>query len=113
MPATTRPKSRLPGGRINPAYTAWRKERYLEKQAQEAPPAIAEAPGEPEAPAPVIVPEVMLLFVLKLARNSNFVLCGLDGVSVPVRVKRGVGQKLIKKEIRVERRDDGTFHHLP
>ena len=53
------------------------------------------------------------LRVVKLARNSSFVLCALDGVCVPVRVKRGSGPKLVKKDIRVERAEDGTLHHLP
>lgn len=130
MPATTKPKSRLPGGRINPAYTKWRKEQFREKPLQEGGVTVFgdlvakdQPPGELDSidphkldsagsiPAPA-TSEFLTLRVLKLARNSNFVLCAQDGVSIPVRVKRGIGPKLIKKDIRVENRE-GTLYHAP
>lgn len=56
---------------------------------------------------------MLTLRVVKLAPNASFVLCALDGVAVPVKVRRGMGGRLLKKTIQVERLDDGTLTHRP
>jgi hypothetical protein len=72
------------------------------------------AENEQEAPAAALPPPaIQALKVVKLAPNASFVLCALDGVSVPVKVRRGMGSKLLKKTIQVERLDDGTLTHRP
>ena len=123
MELSERPKSRLSDGRVNPAYLAYRKEL----KAQQTQVAAPEPEAIPESnwretykePFSITTGETLSatrelrLRVVKLARNSSFVLCALDGVCVPVRVKRGSGPKLVKKDIRVERAEDGTLHHLP
>jgi len=63
-------------------------------------------------PTPAIS-TLLSLRVVKLAPNASFVLCALDGVAVPVKVRRGMGSKLLKKTIQVERLDDGTLTHRP
>jgi len=101
MPATERPKSRLDDGRINPEYTAWRKANILDK-------------GKPVEDEPEEVnAETLTLKGTKTTKNSFFVMATSpdeDGCSVPVRLlKKGSGAKLIKKDIKVERRDGQFF----
>ena len=73
---------------------------------------VAENEQEVAVVAPA-APAILRLQVVKLAPNASFVLCALDGVSVPVKVRRGMGSKLLKKTIQVERLDDGTLTHRP
>lgn len=56
---------------------------------------------------------LLSLRVVKLAPNASFVLCAFDGIAVPVKVRRGMGSKLLKKTIQVERLEDGTLTHRP
>jgi hypothetical protein len=80
--------------------------RYVEND-----PAAEDETSEPAADMPA--PGIQALRVVKLAPNASFVLCALDGVSVPVKVRRGMGGRLLKKTIQVERLDDGTLTHRP
>lgn len=107
-----RPKSRLPDGRVNPAYTAWRKANIAREDvavltADEAMNLPAEIPAPQPAP--------LTLRVVKLPQNDRFVICEHPtekGKTVSVRLwKRGIGQKLLKKSLRAEIRD-GAFHQL-
>ena len=98
MPETERPKSRLANGKINPAYTAWRKTQKV----AESPVAVMEDPAP--APAPVAVKEpaeFLTLKCIKAAKNPKFVFCDLGGVKVPVRCKRGLSKKMPGKRIKV------------
>ena len=109
MPETERPKSRLANGKINPAYTAWRK---AQKDA-ESPVAVIEPPqvsgeldsSESHKLAPVgSIPTpatILTLKCIKAAKNPKFVFCDLGGVKVPVRCKRGLSKKMPGKRIKV------------
>jgi len=129
MPATERPKSRLDDGRINPEYTAWRKANILGKgKAGEAKgltawlnedsPQLAKQPLTDQA-LNVVLDQVfasssaLVLKGTKTTKNAMFVMATSpdeEGCSVPVRLlKKGTGAKLIKKEIKVERRDGQFF----
>lgn len=134
-----RPKSRLPDGRVNPAYTAWRKEFIAKEGAggnkvsvavsiDKTEPTIQEqvrarlAAMSPEERSAALAAalmeaegEVLTLRVVKLPQNDRFVICehpAEKGKTVSVRLwKRGIGQKLLKKSLRAEIRD-GAFHQL-
>lgn len=93
MATPPRPPSRI-DGKINPAYTAWRKEHILDK-AKANPSTVAVAEKQEQK---------LDLRVVKLARNSNFVCCafGDEGGTVHVRVHKNESRKLLKKVITVQ-----------
>lgn len=97
MATTERPPSRI-GKKINPAYTAWRRSQK----------------AEPIAPKeqPAAEPEILSLRCVKLARNTSFVICGMSDGTVGVKVKRGMGPKLLKKTLKV-RKEGETYIHVP
>jgi len=129
MPETEHPKSRLPNGKINPAYTAWRKAQKV----AESPVAVIESPAPPtrdeldkaiqdtlkaahkditkaavEGRSWIKMPETMTLKCIKAAKNPKFVFCDLGGVKVPVRCKRGLSKKMPGKRIKVSVDNSGT-----
>lgn len=110
-----RPKSKLPGGKINPEYTKWRADLLKQTGTKSVDEALAALEkGKPE-PTPEPAPEgvVMDLRVISPARNRRFVLCSHEGRKVPVRIgSRVKPEKLLKKTIRV-RIDAAGFTHLP
>jgi hypothetical protein len=89
-------------------------ERDIEEAILEAEP-VAAVLMEEEIPEqePEPDPNFLTLPVIKLPPNASFVLCGQDGVTVPVKIKRGMQKKLMRKMIRVERMEDGTLEHRP
>lgn len=126
MATPERPKSRLPDGRVNPEYTAWRKKYVLKAKAPQPPPRevavmigqlsdlnvspVEDAPDTSNAVLTMDVgedvpdpdqPEILTLRCIKQAINKRFVYCDLKGVKVPVRCKKGVGHRLVKKTIKV------------
>ena len=104
MPETERPKSRLPDGKINPAYTAWRKSQKV----AETPVAVMEAPAPVVATAAVQAPaEILTLKCIKAAKNPRFIFCNLNGVKVPVQCKRGLSSKMPGKRIKVSVNNSG------
>lgn len=113
MDATEKPKAWLPGKprKRNPAYDAWRK-------AQKEAPVIALVPvieyvgTESEITVEIGEPEILTLRCVKLARNTTFVYCAKDDGIVGVKVKRGIGPKLLKKAIKV-RKEGETYFHVP
>lgn len=120
MAKPERPKSRLPDGRINPEYTAWRKANVLNKPKAEPSVVLATAPVvsyvgvESEITVEIgdACPEILALRCVKLARNTTFVYCALGDGIVGVKVKRGIGPKLLKKTIKV-RKEGETYVHVP
>ena len=44
-----------------------------------------------------------------LRKNGKWI----EGMMVPVKVRRGTGGRLLKKTIQVERLEDGTLTHRP
>lgn len=89
-----KPKSRLPNGRVNPAYTAWRK-------------------ANKEQPEAAPVPESLTLRAVKPANNDRYVLCGHPterGKTLAVRLlKCGTAGKMLKKPVRVQIRDGKAY----
>jgi len=118
MPATERPPSRLPNGKINPAYAKWRRENITEKakpgdvvplantddeSAEQWEAEEAKDPGIGGASLPTAsIENTLLLRVVKEAKNPRFVYCDLNGIKVPVGIKRGQGRRLMKKKIAVK-----------
>ena len=113
MELSERPKSRLADGRINPAYTAYRKAQKAQSSGELDSIESHKLDSVGSIPTPATISDPLTLRVVKLAPNTKFVLCGLDGKSVPVRIRRGIGPKLLKKSIRVTRQAAGTYHHTP
>lgn len=126
MATPERPKSRLPDGRINPEYTAWRNKYVLKAKAQQPPPRevavmigqlsdlnvspVEDAPDTSNAVLTMDVgedvpdpdqPEILTLRCIKQAVNQRYVYCDLNGRKVPVKVKKGIGHRLVKKPIKV------------
>jgi hypothetical protein len=152
--ATERPVSRLPDGKVNPEYTAWRKSQILDKPKPGATPNVSQnkpesntttehgeelpeiehvapetlpdemdsdtglspnpAPdfqiaaepeqttiGDPREPEVAPDLESIKIRVDRPARNKTFVYGSLDGELVPIRIKKGLGSKLVGKEIPV------------
>lgn len=127
MATPERPKSRLPDGRINPEYTDWRKEHVLKSASLERGVATKEmydqpvCQGTPPGPmfsaaphneASIPKADILTLRCVKLARNTTFVYCALGDGIVGVKVKRGIGPKLLKKTIKV-RNEGETYVHVP
>lgn len=124
------PPSRLPNGKVNPAYTAWRKVHILKEPAQPEAKVLTEevlneALGEiikdnerVEIQAGVeeakyeSLAETLTLQCVKLARNTRFILCTApdkSGKTVPVRIlPRTHGRKFLKKPVQVQM-IDGKF----
>lgn len=112
MPATERPKSRLDDGRVNPDYTAWRKANILDKPQLSG--ELDSSESHKLAPVGSIpTPATLILKGTKTTKNAMFVMATSPdeaGCSVPVRLlKKGSAAKFIKKDIKVERRDDQFF----
>jgi len=132
-----RPKSRLPGGKINPAYTAWRKENITEKVKPVALVPDRGSPVEtitigedfnPDEPLPIksvtirevattfapipVDPSILTLKCIKAAKNPKYVFCDLNGVKVAVKCKRGLSKKMPGKRIKVQLEADGTYTHI-
>lgn len=57
-------------------------------------------------------PETLTLRCVKLARNTTFVYCAMGDGIVGVKVKRGLGPKLLKKDIKV-RKEGEIYVRVP
>lgn len=101
MAPTERPPSRLPGGKINPAYTAWRKASKVQSQVSGVVVSVQPPAGE-----------VLSLRVAKLARNDRYVICFHEGRQIPVRVRKGMATRLLKKPIKAQPDEKGVYHHV-
>lgn len=68
-----------------------------------------------ERPEPEQEPDLDLqtALVKRLPKNSAFVEIALDGVCVPVRIRKGAGKRLLGREIRFAEDEDGNFYHVP
>lgn len=59
---------------------------------------------------PEATPEILTLRCVKLARNTTFVYCAMGDGIVGVKVKRGLGPKLLKKDIKVRKEGEIYIH---
>lgn len=112
-PVTDRPPIKIDGKR-NPEYDRWyraQKNRDPEKEVIAAVVPTETPPEEREAMIHELEQdEVLTLRCVKLAKNNSFVYCDRDGVCVPVKIKKGIGNRLLKKPIKV-RFDGESYTH--
>lgn len=119
MDTTEKPKAWLPGRVRNPAYDVWRK---AQKEAAKAPNTdlakmLAEGMNRETLEEFIAMGgprdgDTLSLKCVKLARNTAFVYCAEGEGTVGVKVKRGMGPKLLKKTINV-RKEGETYVHIP
>lgn len=120
MATAERPPAKI-DGKPNPAYQKWYRAQKAAAKRPETPLDVF-IQGDGKEPAGTLTdealsaamnsvfPEPLTLRVVKLARNARWVYCDLNGVKVPVAIKKGLQQRLLKKKIQVRKEGEHYVH---